>query len=259
VVLCAVLLFGGRELESQSISVSTPIPVPTNKLGQFDAAALSEVFEHLKTVGTAPWTGMQASGTITFAGDATLYNASLTIEGGRRFRLDTQTGNGPLSIRIDGRMGGTQEPDGRVVFLSNEAAASGMFQFPLLRVSDLQSSSSVLDHGMVNSDGATLHRITVERPLVPATETKSGKTFATDFYFDRESHLLVKSVNSITLSGVKSNALLRVITYEDYRPIDGVLIPFRYTEVLGGQKQWALQLSEAHSTANSSSSTQFHF
>jgi hypothetical protein len=246
-VASVLLLLVGATSEAISQSsiptTSTPVPVATNKLGQFDAAALSEILEHAKVVGTAPWTGIQGTGTITYSSDQNSYSATLTIVGSKRFRLDVQTPTGPIGTRINGRLGNIQEPDGKTFSLAPETASSGIFQFELPRLADLQTRSSVLDHGLTVIDGMNLHRLTIEQPLTPQ------KNIATDLYFDPKTHLLVKTANAIRPDGARSN-LLRVITYGDYRSVDGVMIPFLYTQSLDGQKQWTLQLSEVQLNPN---------
>lgn len=221
----------------QSAPVSAPIPAATNKLGRYDDAALSEVLMHLKVVGTTPWTGMQGTGTITYGSEQNSYPAALTILGSKRSRLDVQTSTGTISSRINNRVGNIQQPDGKRFPLAPEMAASGIVQFELPRLADLQTKSSILDHGMTVVDGMNLHRLTLEQPLTPQ------KNIATDLYFDPETHLLIKTANAIRPDGSQSE-LLRVITYGDYRSVDGVMIPFLYTQALDGQKQWTIQLSE---------------
>jgi hypothetical protein len=223
--------------QSSPPTLDVAVPVVTGTLGHIDASALSELTLHRQAVGSAPWIGMQGTGQITYGSDETPYPATLTIVGSRRFRLDVQIPTGPISTRINGRVGNIQEPGGKTFPLAPETASSGIFQFELPRLADLQTSSSVVDHGVNVTDGMNLHRVTIEQPLT------HQKNIATDLYFDPKTHLLVKTANAIHPHGARIN-LLRVITYGDYRSVDGVMIPFLYTQSLDGQKQWTLQLSE---------------
>lgn len=236
----------------QSGPTPVPIPVAINKLSQFDAPALSEVLEHLKVVGTSPWTGMQGTGSITYGDDKTSYSSTLTIVGNTKFRLDAKSTDGAISIRINGRIGQIQVADGKTYPLMPETAASGIFQFQLPRLADLQTNSSVIDHGRTTVDGVSLHRLTIERPFAAGR-----RNLATDLYFDSKTHLLVETTNLILLEGVPSR-LLRVTTYGDYRKVDGVMIPFHFSQIVGGQKQWTLQLSEVQLNP-SAQSTYFAF
>lgn len=243
VLIFVSLLMGIPKALSQSGPPLTDTPVPTaiGKVGQPDAGALSEVLEHIRAVGAAPWTEMEGKGQITYGGDSATNEATLIIVGNSRFRLDAQTSTGTSSIRINGRSGKIREADGHTFPLLPETAASGLFQFQTLRLADFpDASTSLSDRGLATIRKVSLHRITVERRLFPAQK----KSVVTDFYFDPQTHLLVKSVNSIRVDGTGNNAFLRVITYEDYRRVDGVMIPFRFTQTLDGQKQWTLQLSD---------------
>jgi hypothetical protein len=223
-----------------------PNPTVTEPFGQSDATALNEVVEHLKVVGSSPWSGLQATGQITYGvEDTTAYSATLSILGGTAFRLDGQTSKGELSIRINGGHGKIQEGDGHLYPLLPSTAKSGIVQFELPRLSNFPyPGTSLLDRGLVVIDGRSLHRITYETSTADASEVVRKKNAViTDFYFDPTSHLLIKSANSILIDGALSANFLRVISYDDYRSVQGTMVPFRFTQTLNGQKQWTLQLS----------------
>jgi hypothetical protein len=234
--------------QAQSTPQTLDVPSPTTSgvLGHVDPGALAEISQHLKATGSAPWTGMQGTGQITYGTDSTAYSATLTILGNKSFRLDGQTSKGLLSIRINGLQGKIQEADGRQNFIVPDTAASGIFQFQLPRLANFPgASTSLLDHGSSVVAGATLHRVTFESPVSgPMVSTQKKKTLATDLYFDGTTHLLVKSANVIHINDAGNNDFLREITYDDYRSVGNVMIPFRYIQTLNGQNQWTLQLSE---------------
>ncbi|MDQ2843739.1 MAG: hypothetical protein M3Y72_22395 [Acidobacteriota bacterium] len=220
-------------------------PDTKGPLGQKDGPALTELIGHLTAVGASPWTGMQATGQITYGTeDATAYSATLSILGGTGFRLDAQSSKGQMSIRIVDEHGSIQEADGRKHPLPADTAATGIFQFVQPRLPNFpDATESLLDRGVKSVDGVPLHKVTVEsagenlNPAVPAN-------VATDFYFDPTSHFLVKSANSIRIDGAGNNNFLRVITYADYRKVGNSMVPFSYTQTLDGRKQWTLQITE---------------
>ncbi|GGG75796.1 hypothetical protein GCM10011585_18320 [Edaphobacter dinghuensis] len=223
-----------------------PIPTITEPFGQWDATALNEIVDHLKVVGTSPWSGLQGTGQITYGvEDTTAYSATLSILDGTGFRLDGQTAKGELSIRINGGRGKIQEGDGHLYPLLPNTAKSGIVQFELPRLANFPySGTSLLDRGLVVIDGRSLHRITYETTTADASEVVRKKNAViTDFYFDPTSHLLIKSANSIRIDGAGNADFLRVISYDDYRSVQGSMVPFRFTQTLNGQKQWTLQLS----------------
>ena len=223
------------------------IPDAKGPLGQRDSGASNELLGHLAVVGTSPWTGMVGTGQITYGTtDSTAYSATLSILGGTGFRLDSQTSRGALSIRISGRHGIIQEPDGRQFPILPDTAATGIFQFVQPRLPNIPGATgSLLDRGPIVVDSVSLHRVTIESPGA-GHDLVTGKAtiIATDLYFDPSTHLLVKSANSIGLDGAHNNHLLRVITYGDYRKVGNSMVPFLYTQTLDGQKQWTLQLTD---------------
>jgi hypothetical protein len=221
--------------------------VTTGLLGQHDAAALKEITEHLAVVGTAPWLGMQGTGQIVFGDkDPTTYNATLSMIGSDRFRLDAQTNKGEMSIRIHGQAGKIQGAGGPAETIPPNTAAAGIFPFGLVRTGHFPGQeTSLVDHGLTTVGGVQLHRITVETPSIgrdPAT--KSRRTIVIDLYFDPASHLLAKSASSSFPADGHSAKFLRVVTYSDYRKVGTSMIPFRYDESMDGQQYWVLQLSD---------------
>jgi hypothetical protein len=226
------------------------VPSATGLFGHVDPAASTEILEHIAAVGASPWQDMSASGKITYPlGDTSeADSATLTIFNGDRFRLDVQTPQGTRSTRIVGGSGATLRSDGSKDFLLPFTAAQGLVAFPQLRVATFPTSqTSLYDKGLQSVDGTTLHRLAVEHPLgkppsaLPSAKATVPPSVVTDLYFDPASHLLMKSVASIKLSGMGSD-FIRCTTYEDYRKVGAVLVPFRISESLNGQVQWTLQL-----------------
>ena len=220
-------------------------PERTATLGQQDASALAELAANVRTTGTSAWLGMRGTGKITYGGtDAAEYEATLSILGNVGFRLDSRTADGTTSVRIYKRMGKIQDEKGSFTLLVPNTASTGIFQFALPKEHvSAATNVSILDHGLSEVSGGKLHRITVEIPA-GNFEAKRKATVATDLYFDPTSHFVVKSANTIRMNGVGNVDFLRVITYDDYRAVNGTMIPFRFTQTLDGQKQWTLQLTD---------------
>jgi hypothetical protein len=183
-VCCLASPSFGQSSSPQAIG-GIVIPVATGKLGQKDAAALTEATNHLAAVGTG-WVGMQGTGTITYSTDTNAYAATLSNLGGDRFRLDAQTKNGGTSIRIHGLLGKIQGSDGKMEAIPADTAAVELFPFELPRVANFPGSSgSLVDHGLVNIGGTQLHRLTFETASIGRNPlTNSPQTAATDLYFD---------------------------------------------------------------------------
>ena len=244
-----------------SSDADLPVPVSTGVLGRQDALALTEILEHLKVVGASPWLGMQGTGKITYAGQETAaYDATLSNLGGDKFRLDAQSDKGLTSIRIDRRVGKIKGSQGPATMIPPNTAMTGIFPFELPRLASFPASgTSLIDHGLTSVDGTALHRITYEiQALGRNPVTKLPETVAIDLYFDPTSHLLVKSVHYSTVTDSRNAKFLFVVTYGDYRKVGASMVPFHYTETMGGQQYWVLQLSDVQ-LAPAINATYFNF
>lgn len=221
------------------------LPVATGVLGQYDPAAMTELLAHVAAIGAASeWKGFQASGTLTNA-SGTSGQAILTASDGIFFRLDVQTPRGNESIRISRFLGKIQEPTGKLLPLDPQTAAVGLFPFGVLRAAHFpRKNTSFHDHGLVSIGSVQLHRISYEFPTIGWNpSTKSRQTGVIDFYFDPTTHLLAKSASQVYMPTGRRIPLTSVVSYSDYRRVDGSLIPFDYTETLEGQPFRTLQLT----------------
>ena len=224
-------------------SIPIPIPKPSGVLGHLDPAAIKEVSAHRTAVGAVPWTGMQATGQVTFGSSTTSYPISLSNFGHRAFRLDITTPKGISSTRINGVVGKQQEDDGSTIGIATDNCLAGLFPFELARAVPLGSLSLTLtDGGSSTIDGVSLHRVTLERATLgrnPAT--KQRETVVIDLYFDPSTHLLVKSRAPVDIG--RNVKLISDVTYSDYRLVGAVQIPFHFNETIDGEQYRALQLS----------------
>ncbi len=217
-----------------------------------DATALAILRSYQKSVGHTPWTSMDGTGemipeTLRVAGVTSEQNATLSILGHRGYRLDIQTPQGMISIRMDGMYGAMQRPDGHVISMDAGDAATGLLAFPQFEDPAFPGdSASLLDQGTVVVDGTKLRRITAETPWANPSakgQPQSGISI-TDLYFDPGTHLLIKSANVLQGTDPRLAHYMRVITYGDYRMVNGVQIPFRFRESVNGRRIWTLQLSQ---------------
>lgn len=251
-----------------------PLPAAAAPLGRYDSAALSEIVEHLKVVGTGPWTDLQGTGQITYpaggSGDSEVDSAVLSVLGARNFRLDVTTPKGIRSTRIAWHAGAILDTDGTKAFLPEATAAFGLVEFPRVRAEDLSGgNASVIDDGFVTVNGQALHRISLVYPFIPVSARinpasqalpalKPATDLAVDLYFDPTSHLLIESAELIKLAGAGNQQFLRCTSYGDYRQVGGSLIPYRYIQSLNGETLWVLQLNEARLGVGLTASS-FHF
>jgi hypothetical protein len=240
---------------SGSVDNDVPIPIASHVIATVDPAAAQVIAAHFQAIGATPWTGMQAQGTLAYSGvEGSSLNAELLISGMDKFRLNVSSPNGTQSTIIRGHHGVSKAADGSVHGMLSSTALLGLVQFHFLRRASFANSPlALLDRGVIEIDGAQLHRISiVVPPIRGVADTPISKRVALqtiDFYFDPKTYLLIKTVSVVRLQGQGTQNFLRVITYSDYRQADNTLIPFRMEESLNGEPQWVLQLAQVQLTS----------
>ncbi|WP_213807732.1 hypothetical protein [Granulicella sp. dw_53] len=214
--------------------------------GQSDPLALQAITAFLAAVNGRAWSGMQATGTLTSPEAPQSQNpAVLTIKDGDSFRLDVNTTTGQRSTRIHGTSGIIQESNGTKHTLPPATALDGLFAFPqLMMITFPDAQTSVLDRGTVAINGRSLHRISVQHTFsTEATSVTVTQPTIVDLYFDPTTHLLLKSAAWIQVDTADRAKYLQVVTYGDYQTVNGIVLPFSYSQTLNGQRQWSLQLT----------------
>lgn len=238
------------------------LPQPISILGQHDPAAIQSLLAYTNAVGVVPWTGMQGTGTFTpNTNTSAAEQAILWVQEHDRYRLDVQTPNGIRSSRILEAMGAVQHANGKMDLLNELDAMAGIVAYPMLDEAGFPNATvTLMDQGYVTVDGASLHRISVARPWPGNPKDAQGNpiTSVTDLYFDPSTHLLVKSACLIAGMRKTSTRYLQVISYSDYRAVQGMQVPYQDRETINGQLIWTLQLNQMQFDNDLSDST-FHF
>lgn len=242
------------------------MPEPINATGRQDATAIAEIRLYRAAVGATSWSDMEGIGEITAnavdsRGEKSSRPATLWISGDGGYRLDIETPQGTRSVRIEGGYGAIEDANQHRKPIDVRNAANGLVSFPqLLSAAFLATGTELVDDGMATVDGVQLHRVSLQRPLPGNVLGANGKPAmtVTDFYFQPQTHLLVKSAGAIVGLDVTPARYLQVITYGDYRAVNGMQIPFQYQETIDGQLVWTLQLNQV-SLNQGVSQTEFHF
>jgi hypothetical protein len=236
-------------------------PAASFPLGRKDDTALQLLASFITQNNLSNWPGIQADGIFT---DSVSSNpAVLTILKDNQCRLDVTDPRGIRSIRIHGPSGTIQESNGSKHTLPAATASAGIFVLPQLVAQLAETTTSVIDGGLVTVDGNPLHRITFEMPAISSQDSVAAiatreNVSLVDLYFDPGTHQLLKSVASVRLDSKDRAYYLQAITYGDYRKVDGVMIPHSFTQTLNGQRQWTLQLTNPRISPVVNSSS-FHF
>jgi hypothetical protein len=206
---------------------------------------------HLQAAGASQWQGFQAAGSITYSGSAAhpQGTATLTITRDGLTRLDVTSSLGTTSLRIQGPGGAFQDVKGKQYRLPPRNARAGLFAYPfLLSPQFLEQQGLSLAAVPWQLDGKSFGRLSVTRPVVnrPASSRANSEVVVTDIYVSPDTHLPYKSVELVGALDLSPQRYVRVVTYEDYRDVEGVELPFRYTETINGQRSWVLQLTTVH-------------
>jgi hypothetical protein len=228
------------------------VPMPSTGIvaSTSDQAAQGLLQSYLQAAGAGQWQGIQATGTITYAGNEAppQGSATLTITRDGLTRLDVTNSLGNTSLRIRGAGGAFQDVSGKQHRLPPRNARAGLLAYVSLLSPGFATEQGLhLAAGTLQLDGRSLSKLSVMRPVAErqASSRAQGDVIVTDIYFSPDTHLPYKSVDLVGALDLSPQRYVRVITYEDYREVEGVQLPFRYTETINGQRSWVLQLTTA--------------
>jgi hypothetical protein len=222
-----------------------PLPSSEGLGGRKDVSALQEIIDFLNTVKVSTWTGMRAQGVFTDFNDVGSI-AEFTLGSTTQYRLDITTARGTRSTRIDRFAGSTRQEDGTRFNWSAASAAGGFVAYPRLFATTLgYTATAIVDLGFVTVGQARLHRIAILEPASAdqSTAEHSVVTVA-DFYFDSTTHLLKMSSCALQIAPSDPQRYMMVMTYDDYRKVGPMLLPFKVSQTMNGQRQWSLQLTD---------------
>ena len=207
-----------------------------------DTAALGEVLSFVATTGVTGWLGLTAHGTMTFAGDPVLYPATLSLLGSDKCRLDVSKPLGLESTIYSGSQGLFVSATNERSVVSSDVSVAGLLAFPRLLSADYPLKHSLVsDGGVVSIGGIQLHRVTLDDP---STDGLGSPWKTSDLYFDPTNGTLVQSASFSHLRSSDAAMYMIATTYEDYRRIGAISLPYRFQNKLNGQPQWTLQLTD---------------
>jgi len=233
-------IFGSEDRE-------VPLPSSGGFDNRKDVSALQEIIDYLNTVKVSTWNGMKAEGIFEDSNDVS-GNAALTLGRTDQYRLDITLPNGTRSTRIDGYVGSTLQEDGKKLSWSAASAVGGIVAFPRLFATTLgYTATAIVDRGFVTIGQTRLHRISILEPAsADSSVAEHGEMTVTDFYFDAKTHLLKMSAATPQVTSSDAERYLVVATYDDYSQVGQMLLPFKVSRTMNGQRQWSLQLTNAN-------------
>lgn len=242
---------------SGELDADVPAPVP-----QYTSLPESSQASPTNTAASSGqatrWEGLEGTGTISYGKEGPELPATLSISPDGNERLDVTLDNGTRSLRILGFVGKLREQQGKTRQLPIRNAVVSLIPtcaFPFASV-----SATTIENEMQQvtiAGGAYTHKRFEFHPTYVSDPTKHGRpAFATEVYTTPSTSETFKTVDYVDSMEPLSQSYVRVITYEDYKTVDGVGVPTKFTETIDGQKAYVLKLTSVQLT---SSRTQAEF
>ena len=219
-----------------------------------DAAALVTIGEALKVAGepatasaiqdftgngqiTYFWAGKEVTGDVIVRGRST-----------DQFRLDATLPSGTRSWAVNRGTGILKEADGKSTPIpTHNAVTLGSLTFPLYRLNQaiVDNAMDVTDQGLVPIEDQQFHKIHIHKNLLQKDpDGFANRVQSADLFFDPKTSLLLAIQDQTHPVKTMTIDVPRSLYFSDYRPINGVLVPFSISEYVGGQKTWSVQLTD---------------
>ncbi len=204
----------------------------------------------------------RASGTLSLYSGSEVTetgSANLIGSGVKRFRLTATLENETrVWVWKDGvgfLVAGNKRPD--PIALHNLSALEGITS-PILKIMALldgHSRSAQLVE-TIALEGRQTYRIRITQTPTGSKERLSldRGSAITDVLVDRQTLSVAAIEDTIYPNSHTRNSFQHSVTYNDYRPLNGVQVPFSIKEKIAGQLTWGLQLNSFVATAIPNSS-----
>jgi hypothetical protein len=214
--------------------------------GYSDPAAQAELLANVQASRLDIWRGMKATGSIIEVGFPDAVPATYEMLPNGRARLEIQHANGDYARVVNGLQGHVIGPRAKPLALSLESVAGGIAPLDIAQtVIASENQFSIVDGGMMPVGGKMLHRVTVERSILPnpiQADPANKSHSVIDCYFDPQTHLLAKTAMVVLLPAAGSQRFLRTISYTNYKVVGQMMVPSSMSETLNGQPTWSLSL-----------------
>ena len=230
------------------------IPVAAQQPPQPDPQAVAILTQCLNAAGGAQAFAavrdFSASGTITYywAGKEVQGNVKVRGRGTGQFRLDATLPEGVRSWVVSDGAGSLKEASGNIGRIPyHNAVDFGSLTFPLSHIlaalNDPSMSISYL--GVVTKSGREFHQIRVRQTFSEGADPGGilTKLNTKDFFIDAASFQVSRTLDMIHPEKDSTQDHPHEMEFSDYRPVNGLFVPFSITEKIGGQRTWTIQLS----------------
>ncbi|HEY2468935.1 MAG TPA: hypothetical protein VGI45_14005 [Terracidiphilus sp.] len=227
---------------AQSVMTSPPRDASAIALAQSSLAAMGGM-------NLSPGQSVAMTGVLNLAGTSlTSFPIVIKTHGTDRLRSELTIADGVRVTVISGGAGAIRQPDGRTRQLASENVTGYRNQY-LPALSLLSEfglpTTSVENLGPTNVDGSIADVVALglwsASPAGSAAQT--AQTTRTLFYIDRTTRLVLRMQLLHYSENVGGTAKKMEIRFSDYRPVQGIQVPFHQQTYVDGALLINLQLS----------------
>ncbi|HKV77341.1 MAG TPA: hypothetical protein VJP02_04335 [Candidatus Sulfotelmatobacter sp.] len=206
--------------------------------GGAQAVATIQDFTGTGTI-TYFWAGQQVQGSVT-----------VRAKGVSDFRLDANLPDGIRSWAAIRGKGFTKNASGQLVTIPyyNAVNLAGL-TFPVSQIVlalQQSTSTSVTNLGLVQADGHSVYRVRVQESFSQKEDPTGdlARWNTKEFFIDLSTFQIVKTQDIVYSARQYLAGVPREIHFADYRPVNGILVPFSLIETVNGQQSWTMQLNQ---------------
>jgi len=191
-----------------------------------------------------------ATGDITYYWAGTEEKGSATVRGKglNELRFDSVLANGTRSWAVNAGSGSLRDTNGKITSIPfHNAITLGNLIFPAARLQSLSidNTASLTYGGTSSIENSSFEHLGVHKNLFQKDPDGSGnRLMDADFYFEPSTHLLVGIHDQTHPTRSMTVDVAHSVYFGDYRPVNGIMVPFSVSEYVGGQKVWSLQITD---------------
>lgn len=165
-----------------------------------------------------------------------------------QYRVDEALTGGNLSFAVSHGSGTYKRLDGsKTPIPGHNTESIGSLTFPLLKLKlAIEANDLQLQYlGVELAEGASAHHIRVQQQFSKDRDPDGLLMHLStrDLFFDSTTLLLSKIADQIHPNNSSRIDLEHSVSFADYRPVNGVLVPFSITEKCQKQLTWSMALS----------------
>jgi hypothetical protein len=185
------------------------------------------------------------AGSIQIAGSSSAGSVRILSRGNDDMRLDiAMQGGGTHSVAFLRGRGLVRDRQGTETRLSSSSRAGTEIAFlptPGVLSDFLGSAREITMSADETVNGRLAHHLTLSRQY-PQAKDPTGLISArsrTEFFIDAETSLILR-IRQVVYDTRGKTSSQRELAFSDYRPINGLVLPFSITEISDGQKTWTI-------------------